>query len=170
MTELRFLPVADEAGLDRLDAALGALATHLGDPYVAQRHRLRRALLGQSPSAHGLLALSGKQTAGAALFSPVYSTIRGGAGVHVSDLWVTPWARGQGVGRRLLRGIARRGVALWAADWLKLAVHDHSTDAQAFYRRLGFQAVAGMQDLRMDTDALVTLTAAPIASKTGDTG
>lgn len=157
MAGLRFARVADDDGLALLDVALAALSANLGDPHPAQRDRLRHALFGPHPSAHGLLALQGDITLGAALFSPVYSTLRAAAGVFVSDLWVAPTARGQGLGRRLLAEVAGLGADLWAADWLKLAVYGHSTASQAFYRRLGFHPAQGMQEMRLDADGLTAL-------------
>lgn len=158
MADLRFVPVSDDAGLDRLETALAALSAHLGDTHTPQRDQLRRALFGRSPSAHGLLALSGEATMGTALFSPLYSTVRGAAGVFVSDLWVAQGARGQGLGRRLLIAVAQAGAGLWGADWLKLAVYDHSVEAQGFYRRLGFVPADGMQEMRLEAARLAALT------------
>lgn len=158
MAGLRFQSVACEEDLARLDEALGALSADLGDSHATQRDDLRRALFGPCPAAHGLLALREAETAGAALFSPVYSTVRGAAGVFVSDLWVSPLMRGQGVGRRVLAEVAAAGAKLWAADWLKLAVYDHSTASQEFYRRLGFQPALGMRDMRLDAARLAALT------------
>lgn len=157
MDDPRFVRVVDAAGLARLDGALAALSADLGDAHAPQRARLHRALSGPHPAAHGLLALAGEDAVGAALFSPVYSTVRGAAGIYVSDLWVAPSVRGRGLGRRLLAEVARVGAELWGADWLKLAVYDHSTEAQAFYRRLGFHPAEGMREMRLDAARLAAL-------------
>ena len=156
-----FRRVTGAEDLDRLDAALAALSADLGDGHPPQRDRLARALFGPAPVAHGLLALEGGATGatlGAALFSPVYSTVRAAPGVFVSDLWVAPAARGRGLGRALLVQVAAAGGSLWGADWMKLAVYDHSAASQAFYRRLGFHPARGMQEMRLDAPALAALT------------
>jgi ribosomal protein S18 acetylase RimI-like enzyme len=158
MGATRFVRVAGEEDLVRLDIALAKLSADLGDAHAAQRDSLRKALSGPHPVAQGLLALRDGATEGAALFSPVYSTVRGAAGVFVSDLWVAPAARGQGLGRQLLVEAARIGAELWAADWLKLAVYDASTETQAFYRRLGFHPAQGMREMRLDAVGLAALT------------
>ena len=153
--------VADTADLDRLEAALAALSADLGDAHAAGRASLARALSGPHPAAYALLAQAdaqaGGQTLGAALFSPVYSTVVGSAGAYVSDLWVAPAARGQGLGRQLLVAVAEVGGRLWGAGWLKLAVYDHSTAAQGFYRRLGFAPTRGVQEMRLEAAGLAAL-------------
>ncbi|MGY6409414.1 MAG: GNAT family N-acetyltransferase [Alkalilacustris sp.] len=154
---LRLVRVADRADLARLERALAALSADLGDGHAATHDSLAGALFGPHPAAHGLLALEGEETCGAALFSPVYSTVAGAAGVYVSDLWVAPAARGRGLGRRLLAGVGAEADALWGAGWLKLAVYDHSTAAQAFYRRLGFAPALGMREMRLDAAGLAAL-------------
>jgi ribosomal protein S18 acetylase RimI-like enzyme len=156
MEEIAFRRVT-EAELAPLEEALAALSADLGDAHAPQQAQLARAVLGPAPSAHGLLAVREGRTMGAALFSPVYSTVRAAAGVHVSDLWVAPQARGHGLGRALLAEVARAGAGLWAADWLKLAVYDHSRESQAFYRRLGFHPADGMQEMRLDAGATAAL-------------
>lgn len=149
--------VRDAADLARLEQALRALSADVGEDYAAQSATLAQALLGDTPAACGLLALQGDQTLGAALYSPVFSTVRGGAGVYVSDLWVSRAARSQGLGARLLAETARDGAARWQAGWLKLAVYDHSKAAQKFYQRLGFEPARGMQELRLGPQGVAEL-------------
>lgn len=152
-----FRDVQDTDDLARLDAALRTLSADIGEEYAAPAATLARAVLGARPAAHGLLALGGDQTRGAALYSPVFSTVRGAAGVYVSDLWVSKDARGQGLGARLLAQVARNGAAGWQATWLKLAVYDHSHSAQHFYQRLGFEPASGMQEMRLGAQGIADL-------------
>lgn len=152
-----FHPVQDAGDLARLEAALRALSADLSERYATDSATLAGAVLGARPAAYGLLAQQGDQTLGAALFSPVFSTVRGGAGVYVSDLWVSAQARGQGLGTRLLARIAREGHARWQAIWLKLAVYEHSHGAQQFYARLGFEPTRGLQDMRLGPEGVTEL-------------
>ena len=152
-----FRSVGHAEDLARLEAALRALSADIAEEYATDSAILAHAIQGARPSAHGLLALTGDQTLGAALFSPLFSTVRGAAGVYVSDLWVSAAARGQGLGARLLAQVARDGAARWQASWLKLAVYDHSEDAQAFYQRLGFEPARGMQEMRLGPQAVDAL-------------
>lgn len=152
-----FRKVSDSGDLTRLEAALRALSAELSEGYATDSAVLSQAVLGTEPAAHGLLALQGDKILGAALYSPVFSTVRGAAGVYISDLWVSAEARGQGLGARLLAQVARDGAALWQASWLKLAVYDHSHSAQDFYQRLGFQPATGMQEMRLDPQRVADL-------------
>lgn len=149
--------VADAAGLERLVGALEALSAELGDNHAATPETLRRAILAAQPAAYGLLALRDGETAGAAMFSPVFSTVRGSAGLFVSDLWVAASQRGQGTGRSLLGEVARAGRSTWSADWMKLAVYDRSEKARAFYLRLGFVPVAGAREFQLDGAGIAVL-------------
>lgn len=146
---IAFRPVQDKSDLARLETALRALSADIGEDYTTDSATLAQALNGPDPAAHGLLALQGPQTVGAALYNPVFSTVRGAAGVSVSDLWVSGHARGQGLGAQLLAQVARDGDTRWQATWLKLAVYDHSHSAQQFYKRLGFEPATGMQEMRL---------------------
>ncbi|MGP9790543.1 GNAT family N-acetyltransferase [Roseinatronobacter sp. NSM] len=157
MADIAFRSVAGADDLARLETALRTLSADIGECYATDSATLARGLLGAQPAAHGLLALQGDQTLGAALYSPVFSTVRGGAGAYVSDLWVSAQARGQGLGARLLAQVARAGAAQWQATWLKLAVYDHSHSAQAFYQRLGFAPTQGMQEMRLGPQGVADL-------------
>lgn len=146
---IAFRNVQDSADLARLEGALRALSADIGEEYTTDSITFAVALTGPHPVAHGLLAVQGDQTLGAALYSPVFSTVRGAAGVYISDLWVSADARGHGFGAQLLAQVAQQGATLWQATWLKLAVYDHSHSAQQFYQRLGFAPATGMQEMRL---------------------
>jgi ribosomal protein S18 acetylase RimI-like enzyme len=70
----------------------------------------------------------------------VFSTVRGGAGLYVSDLWVAPEARSAGLGHRLLKAAEARAAEAWGAGFLRLTVYDDNPRARAFYDRLGFHS------------------------------
>ena len=74
---------------------------------------------------------------GACLGLMTYSTWRGCPGLYVVDLFVSPEARGQKLGERLLRESARR-AATKGARFIKLEVDRSNTGAERFYARLGF--------------------------------
>ncbi len=149
MRDTEFRNVTSVGDLERLENALRALSAEIAEDYATDKAALAEAVLGAQPAAHGLLALVSGQTLGAALYSPLFSTVRGAAGVYVSDLWVNADARGQGLGAHLLAQVMRAGAARWQATWLKLAVYDHSRDSQQFYKRLGFEPACGMQEMSL---------------------
>ena len=152
-----FREVSNTGDLTLLEAALRALSADIAEDYATDSATLAQAVLGTPPTAQGLLALQGNKTLGAALYSPFFSTVRGAAGVYLSDLWVSANARGQGLGARLLAQVARSGAARWQATWLKLAVYDHSHSAQQFYQRLGFEPASGMQEMRLSPQRVADL-------------
>ncbi len=152
-----FRMVQDEADLARLEAALRRLSADIGEDYATESATLACAVLGTQPAALGLLALRGAETQGAALFSPNFSTVRGAAGVYVSDLWVSADARGKGVGSRLLAQVAQAGATRWGATWLRLAAYHHSHEALRFYARLGFTPTNAQQELRLGPEGFATL-------------
>ncbi|SEL43048.1 Acetyltransferase (GNAT) family protein [Roseovarius azorensis] len=155
MVEFRAVLTEDDLAL--LDGALRALSADLGDTHSAGLDALRAALTGEIPAAYGVLALD-EGLIGAALFGPLFSTVRGAAGVYVSDLWVDRAARGRGLGRALLAQAARRAGVLWRAEWMTLAVYAHSPDSRRFYERLGFEAQAQVTQMRMPQAAMRRLT------------
>lgn len=133
-------------------AGLRHLSDHLGDAHRADAQTLGAALFGPNPFALALMAADGT---GALLAMPVFSTIHGGPGLYVSDLWVAEAARGTGMGRRLLS--AALNQTLWGAPrFLKLTVYADNPGARAVYDRLGFQP--------QDADTVMLLDSAPLAA------
>ena len=146
---------ADDA--ERLNTALRHLSRAIGDEHGADPDMLREAGFGSNPAFRALLAEADREVIGAALYSPVFSTVRAGAGVYVSDLWVSEAARGQGLGRKLLQAVAGGAAKVWNARFLKLVVYDDNPDARAFYDRLGFSASQGETILTLDETGLAAL-------------
>ncbi|SFN64302.1 Acetyltransferase (GNAT) family protein [Roseovarius lutimaris] len=157
MADIDFRPVQNADDLALLDQALCALSVDLGDAHLAGADVLRVGLFGRVPAAYGLLALRDRALMGAALFSPVFSTARGAAGVYVSDLWVAEAARGGGLGQKILARVATRANLLWGAEWMTLAVYAHSIASRRFYTRLGFEPQGNMTTMRLSQDAVQRL-------------
>lgn len=134
---------AAEWDLPQLDAALASLSREIGDPHRTGLEELGRALFGMPALAWAMVADGAHSLAGAVLFTPVFSTVRGGAGVFVSDLWVDEAMRGGGLGGALLGGAAKAAATLWGAHFLRLSVHDANARARGLYERLGFTPVTG---------------------------
>jgi GNAT superfamily N-acetyltransferase len=103
---------------------------------------------------HAILAERDGTVLGMALYLPEFSTLRGSPGVLVQDLFVTPDARGLGLGPRLLSQVMT--AQDWGATYLTLMVDRANTSARRFYERQGFQP-------RGDYDILV-LEGAPLAA------
>lgn len=150
MSEISLRVVETSADVALLDKGLRCLSADLGDEHKGDAALLEQALFGVHPSAYATLAMDGDDLRGVALYSPVLSTVRGAAGVYVSDLWVAPEGRGHGLGRRLLAGAAMLAAHWWNAKWLTLAVYEHSTESRKFYERLGFGPQTGATVMKLD--------------------
>ncbi|MCS6919225.1 MAG: GNAT family N-acetyltransferase [Fimbriimonadales bacterium] len=103
---------------------------------VATEADLERALFGERPVAEALLAWRGEQAVGYALFYPVFSTFRGRAALYLEDVYVSPEARGQGVGLAFMRALAQIATQR-GYDRLEWSVLEWNTPALEFYKKLG---------------------------------
>ena len=158
MTTIRPAGPADVA---RLRVALAGLAEAMGDAFAATETDLARALHGPAPTCRAQVTETGPgPPAGAIFYSPIFSTIRGSAGIFVSDLWASGEARGQGLGPRLLAAALRDGGACWGASFLKLQVYESNVHARRFYDRLGFEQALGHAEMVLERDACAALVAA----------
>lgn len=131
--------VARQADAAALDAAHAALSEALGDPHNIDAATLGRALKGPGAPMRGIIADSDGTVVGFALMTPIFSSVTGGMGGYVSDLWVSPTERGKGLGRRLLAASAALVVEEWDGVFLSLAVYNASGGARRLYDRLGFE-------------------------------
>ncbi|WP_230632205.1 GNAT family N-acetyltransferase [Sphingomonas sp. Leaf37] len=106
------------------------------DAVEATEETLTEALFGAQLAAEAVIAEDATGPLGFALFFHNFSTWTGRRGLYLEDLYVTPDARGQGVGTALLRHLAalalERGCGRF--EW---SVLDWNADAIAFYRRMG---------------------------------
>ncbi len=104
-----------------------------------------------------LLVEAGGRPAGFALFFHNYSTWEGRAGIYVEDIFVSEWARGRNVGRRLLAEIAAIAEARGCRR-VDLSVL-HWNPARAFYERIGLVQMSEWRPYRLTGDALAALAA-----------
>ncbi|MGC9417869.1 MAG: GNAT family N-acetyltransferase [Rhodovulum sp.] len=148
---------ASKADLGQLDAGLRQLSADLADPHRARISDLEKVLTGPAPLAHAVIAETDNDLAGLAMFSPIFSTMRGSAGLYVSDLWVSGAARGQGLGQRVLAAAAEEAGQLWDARFLRLVVYYDNPAAQRFYRRLGLAADGNEILMTLDASGLDAL-------------
>jgi GNAT superfamily N-acetyltransferase len=124
---------------------------------TATADRLRAALFGERPYAEVAIAEDpGGEPLGFALFFHNFSTFVGRPGIYLEDLFVRPEHRGAGIGRALLRHLARLAEERGCGR-LEWAVLDWNEQAIAFYRRLGARPTSGWSVYRLDGDALSRL-------------
>lgn len=125
------------------------------DAVKATEESLRHALFGER-SAEAVIAEQEGKAMGFALFFHNFSTWTGRKGLYLEDLYVTPEARGSGVGTALLRHLA--GIALdrdcGRFEW---AVLDWNTPAIDFYTAMGAESLDEWRIRRVTGDALAKL-------------
>jgi GNAT superfamily N-acetyltransferase len=126
------------------------------DAVVATEPMLGEALFGGRPWAEAVIADVDGAPVGFALFFHNFSTWTGRPGIYVEDLYVSPKARGTGVGKALLRHVA--GLAL-DRDCARLewAVLDWNEPAIDFYRGMGAQPMDEWTVQRVSGEALAQL-------------
>jgi GNAT superfamily N-acetyltransferase len=137
----------DVAAIERLIRSL-ADYEHLADQVVATADDLAAHLFGERAFAEVLIAESGGEAIGYALFFHSYSTFLTKPGIFLEDLFVLPEFRGRGLGRRLLEGVAAVAVERGCGR-LEWAVLDWNEPAIGFYRALGADSVDGWTTYRL---------------------
>jgi GNAT superfamily N-acetyltransferase len=125
------------------------------DAVKATEESLKHALFGER-SAEAVIAEQEGKPMGFALFFHNFSTWTGRKGLYLEDLYVTPEARGSGVGTALLRHLA--GIALdrdcGRFEW---AVLDWNTPAIDFYTAVGADSLDEWRIRRVTGEALAKL-------------
>jgi len=149
---IRSATAADAALIVRLIMDL-AVYEKLEHEAIASEADIVRELFGTSPKVFCEIAEWDGEAVGFALWFYTFSTFLGRHGIWLEDLFVAPAARGRGVGKGLLRHLARRCVAenLGRLEW---AVLDWNTPAIDFYRSQGAIMLDDWERCRVDGDAL----------------
>ena len=143
---------ADVPEILRLIKAL-AEYEKLAQDVVATEAALAATLFGESPAAEVLLAEEQGRAVGFALFFQNYSTFLARPGIYLEDLFVEPQARGKGIGKALLRAVARLAVERGCGrfEW---AVLDWNDPAIGFYKSLGARPMDDWTVMRVTGEAL----------------
>jgi GNAT superfamily N-acetyltransferase len=117
---------------------------------------LAKNLFGPHHYAETLLAEESGEPIGFALFFHNFSTFLALPGIYLEDLFVVPEHRGNGVGRALLKELARIAVERGCGR-LEWSVLDWNRDAIGFYERLGAKPNSGWTVYRLAGEALAEL-------------
>jgi GNAT superfamily N-acetyltransferase len=142
-----------ESGPDDAETLLElikGLALYEREPHAVKAtvHDLRRHGTGPRPRFEAIMAELDGRPAGFALFFHNYSTWTGKPGLYLEDLFVYEWARGHGLGRRLMARVARIArdrdcgrLDLWVLHW---------NETREFYHRLGIEHMKEWLPYRTD--------------------
>jgi len=117
---------------------------------------LAEKLFGPRPYAEVLIGEIDGQPQGFALFFHNFSTFEGRPGIYLEDLFVTPEARGSGLGTALLAELARLAVERDCAR-LEWSVLDWNEPSIGFYKALGAKPMDEWTVFRLDGAALTNL-------------
>ena len=122
------------------------------DAVVIKEETLIRDGFGPQPKFRSLIAEWDGEAIGYALFFGIYSSLKG-SGIFLEDLFVREVFRGRGIGRALLRQVARiarqegcYGMRWEVLDWNELAIK--------FYRSLGCKFFDELRQVFLEADAL----------------
>ncbi len=134
------------------------LATYerLGHEVRSTPETIGAALFGAAPRVFCDIVEHGGEAAGLALWFYNFSTFEGRHGIYLEDLYVRPEHRGAGLGKALLKRLARRCVdeELGRLQWSVLDWNDPSI---AFYRAQGAEMLDDWTGCRVSGDALTRL-------------
>jgi GNAT superfamily N-acetyltransferase len=126
------------------------------DAVVATEADLLRDGFGERPFFRVLIAEHDGEAAGFAFYFFQYSTWTGTPVLYLEDLYVTPRHRKHGIGKALMRRLAREAVDAGCKRF-QWAVLDWNTPAIGFYEALGAKVIADWRTVRIDGDALDAL-------------
>jgi GNAT superfamily N-acetyltransferase len=128
----------------------------LEDEVTMTEERLASNLFGPHHYAETLIAEEDHKPVGFALFFHNFSTFLAQPGIYLEDLFVTPESRGHGIGRALLKELARLAVERGCGR-LEWSVLDWNHEAIAFYERLGARPNSEWTIYRITGEALSAL-------------
>lgn len=119
---------------------------------------IARTLFGEGATAHCIMCEYDGSPAGFAVFFYNYSTWQGKNGLYLEDLYVSPDYRGKGLGKALLKSLAKHAVEndCGRFEW---SVLDWNTPAIEFYESLGAKPKSEWVGYRLDGEALTQFAA-----------
>jgi GNAT superfamily N-acetyltransferase len=126
------------------------------DRVTATERLLHETLFGPRPYAEVLMARLDGNAVGYALFFHNYSTFLARPGVYLEDVYVQPAFRGHGVGKALLREVARVARDRNCGR-LERSVLDWNKPSIDFYLSLGAKPLDDWTMYRLDEAAIAAL-------------
>jgi GNAT superfamily N-acetyltransferase len=149
---------ATEADVPLILQLITALAEYerLAHEVVATEAMVRESFFGASPHAQAVIARAGGSAVGFAIWFSTYSTFLSKPGIYLEDLFVLPEWRGKGIGRALLRHLARIAVERRCGR-IEWSVLDWNETAIRFYRGLGARPMDEWTVFRLTGDAITRL-------------
>ena len=152
------IQAATEADVPLILNMIRALAEYerLAHEVVATEAMVRESFFGATPHAYAVIARIDGEAVGFMIWFSTYSTFLSRPGIYLEDLFVLPEWRGKGVGKALLRHLARIAVdrRCGRIEW---SVLDWNETAIRFYRGIGARPMDEWTVYRMTGDAITRL-------------
>jgi ribosomal protein S18 acetylase RimI-like enzyme len=129
----------------------GAYLMSLGDHWEPKFTAARYVEdgFGEDPAFGGFVAEEAEKPLGYLLYTPTYDTDTACRGIFVIDLWVRPWTRRLGVGRKLMAAAAAHSRQT-GATFLLWSVYKPNVIGRRFYDGLGAKATADLDWMTLD--------------------
>jgi GNAT superfamily N-acetyltransferase len=120
---------------------------------AATAEMLHEAFFGPRPAAGALVAHCGSDIVGYAIYFFTFSSFVGRPGIWLEDVYVRPAFRRQGLGKSLIKAVARIGAERNCGryEWTALHWNQNALDC---YKKLGAQIMDEWVLLRMNDDAM----------------
>jgi GNAT superfamily N-acetyltransferase len=128
----------------------------LAHEMVASEDDFRRALFSPERHVDALMAFIDEKPVGFALYFSTFSTFLGKRGLYLEDIFVEPDYRGRGIGKALLRRLARiaKERNCGRMEWSVLTWNQPSIE---FYHKLGAVTLEDWRMFRLTGPALEAL-------------
>ena len=153
--KIRPAELADVPVIAELIRALARFEKLEGEVTMTEE-RLAENLFGRHRYAETLIAEEAGASVGFALFFHNFSTFLALPGIYLEDLFVVPEHRGRGIGKALLKELARLAVERGCGR-LEWAVLDWNREAIGFYERLGARPNSEWTVYRLTGESLSAL-------------
>jgi len=150
--------LATEADVELLVKFIRALAEYekLLDEVVATEEIVLESLFGEQPSAEALIGEWEGEPVAFAIYFENFSTFMGRSGLYLEDLFVKSEYRKRGLGKLMLKHLAKIAVERGCPrfEWIAL---DWNEPAIKFYERLGAKQLTDKRYFRMSGEPLKQL-------------
>ncbi len=103
---------------------------------LSKSSKLQEDIFGESPKLYCLVAESNDVLVAYATYMKQYATWDVGEYIYMDCLFVREFARGMGIGERMVNRIKREGSKL-GCELVQWQTPDFNTQAMRFYRRIG---------------------------------
>jgi GNAT superfamily N-acetyltransferase len=129
---------ANETDIPQIIRLLREFAEYenLSDYCEVTEEKLLDAIFGTNKIVEGLVCFDDDDLVAYAIFYPSFASFRGQRGIYLEDIYIKPTHRGKGIGKAMLKEIARFGKEIGAVR-IDFQVLDWNESAIKFYKKLG---------------------------------